>query len=255
MVNIYICEDDISQLEGISKIVLELIKENNYDMRIVKASQFPNEIIDMIKIYNNTIEVNAYFLDIDLKTNINGFMLAEEIRRLEPRAFIIFITTHGEMQYLTFKYKTEALDFIIKEDFFNLKNNIKQCLESIKKKVETYNNIIYKNTKGANSKIFEIETRDKIIREPFNTIVYFKVSDVVHRVIMSSLNRHIEFYASLKDIEKSLDERFFRCENSTIINTDMIKNIDKKKRIVYMINDEECLISIRKLSKFNKIKK
>ena len=49
----------------------------------------------------------------------------------------------------------------------------------------------------------------------------------------------------MKEVENSLDERFIRCHNSFIVNKDKIKEIDKKNRIAYMINGEECLISTR----------
>ena len=63
-----------------------------------------------------TGEVGIYFLDIDLKTDMTGLTLAQEIRKYDPRGFIIFITTHSEMSYMTFIYKLEALDFILKDD-------------------------------------------------------------------------------------------------------------------------------------------
>lgn len=47
---------------------------------------------------------------------MNGFELAQEIRKFDPRGFIIFITTHAELSYMTFTYKVEALDYIIKDD-------------------------------------------------------------------------------------------------------------------------------------------
>jgi len=49
----------------------------------------------------------------------------------------------------------------------------------------------------------------------------------------------------MKEVEDMLSDKFCRCHNSFIINKDKIKEIDKKKRIAYMINDEECLISTR----------
>lgn len=51
----------------------------------------------------------------------------------------------------------------------------------------------------------------------------------------------------MKDIEEKLDNRFYRCHRSYLINKDNIKEINKNERIVYMTNDEECLISTRLL--------
>ena len=62
-------------------------------------------------------------------------------------------------------------------------------------------------------------------------------------VILHSYNRQLEFYSKMKDVEKLLDEMFYRCHNSYIVNKDKIKKIDIKKRIAFMNNDEECFIS------------
>ncbi|MBA5760556.1 response regulator, partial [Escherichia coli] len=52
--------------------------------------------------------MGLYFLDIDLgQPDMNGFELAQEIRKFDPRGFIIFITTHAELSYMTFTYKVE----------------------------------------------------------------------------------------------------------------------------------------------------
>ena len=56
----------------------------------------------------------------------------------------------------------------------------------------------------------------------------------------------------MKEIEKLLDERFYRCHNSFIVNKDKIKEIDTKKRIAFMANGEECFISTRALKKLTK---
>ncbi|MNP38101.1 accessory protein regulator protein A [compost metagenome] len=49
----------------------------------------------------------------------------------------------------------------------------------------------------------------------------------------------------MKDVEEKLDSRFYRCHKSYIVNKDNIEEIDVKKRIIYMKNGEECLVSIR----------
>ena len=49
----------------------------------------------------------------------------------------------------------------------------------------------------------------------------------------------------MKELEAILDDRFCRCHNSFIVNKDKIREINKKDRIAYMLNGEECLISTR----------
>ena len=53
-------------------------------------------------------------------------------------------------------------------------------------------------------------------------------------VILHSYNRQLEFYSKMKDVEKLLDEMFYRCHNS------------------FMNNDEECFISTRAIKELIK---
>ena len=57
----------------------------------------------------------------------------------------------------------------------------------------------------------------------------------------------MEFYGKMKDLEGKLDQRFYRCHRSFIVNTTNIKSVDIQNRIVHMVNGEECLISSRLL--------
>lgn len=90
---------------------------------------------------------------------------------------------------------------------------------------------------------------DTLINVDFDEIIYFETSTIIHKVILHCKNRQIEFYSKMKDVENMIDERFCRCHNSFLINMDKIKEIDKKNRIVYMINGEECLVSTRGIKK------
>ncbi|MFR6242645.1 MAG: hypothetical protein ACLUJ1_14485 [Mediterraneibacter faecis] len=65
---------------------------------------------------------------------MTGLILAQELRKIQPRCFIIFITSHSEMSILTFQYKVEALDFIIKDSSENIRKRIHECLMDINKK-------------------------------------------------------------------------------------------------------------------------
>lgn len=70
---------------------------------------------------------------------MTGLILAQETKKNSPRCFIIFITSHSEMSILTFQYKVEALDFIIKDSSENIRKRIHECLMDINKKILTVN--------------------------------------------------------------------------------------------------------------------
>ena len=241
MLRIFICEDNSIQQNKFKKIIEDIIMINDYDMETSLTTSDPYEILAYLKV-NPTSGI--YFLDVDLHSNINGIQLAEEIRKYDPRGFIIFITSHAEMSYLTFLYKVEAMDYIIIDNYNNIRQRIHDCIQNANEKYQAICN--------NSQKVFSIKANDKIVNIDFNDIIFFETSSTIHKVILHCTNRQIEFYSKMKEIEQNLDDRFCRCHNSFIVNTDKIKEIDKKRRISYMINDEECLISTRGIKNLSK---
>lgn len=238
MLKAFICEDNKNQKEKITKIIEDIILIENYDIDLGLSTSDPYELITSI---TGTTNTGIYFLDIDLHSDINGIQLAEKIREHDPRGFIVFITTHAEMSYLTFIYKVEAMDYIIKDNYADIKQRIKDCIQNAHDR--------YKSKSSELQKVFSIKVNDKIINIDYNDILFFETSSTIHKIILHSINRQVEFYGKMKEIEKNLDDRFIRCHTSFIINRDKVKEIDKKNRIAYMINDEECLISTRSIKK------
>lgn len=238
MLKIFICEDNEEQRLKYEQIIKNIIMIENYDMNLQLSCGDPYEVIDYLKSNSSS---GIYFLDIDLHSDINGIHLAEKIREYDPRGFIIFVTTHAEMSYLTFLYKVEAMDYIIKDNYNNIQQRIAECIKNAHDK--------YSCKITDLQKVFSIKVNDKIINVDLDDIIFFETSSTIHKVNLHCKNRQVEFYGKMKDIEEMIDQRFCRCHNSFLINKDKVKEIDKKKRIVYMINDEECLISTRGIKK------
>lgn len=235
---IYICEDNKEQRERFYKIIKDIIVIKNYDMEIGLVSSSPQELLKKIE---EDKSIGIYFLDVDLKNEINGIKLAEKIREFDKNGFIIFITTHSEMSYLTFLYKVEALDYILKDNYNNINERIGQCLDIINNKY---------TVNPENEKGYSIKVDDRIINVNIDDILFFETSPSIHRVILHCKNMQVEFYEKMKNIEKEFEsEGFCRCHTSFIVNIKNIKEIDKKNRVIVMKNGETCLVSIRGLKK------
>ncbi len=234
MIDIYICEDNQKQLNLFKKYITNSIIIEGLDMKIVQATSDPHDILKEILTAENT---GLFFLDIDLKSDVNGLTLAQRIRQIQPRCFIIFITSHSEMSFLTFQYKVEALDFIIKDTPEHINAKIHECLLDVENKYTSLNNAI--------NRTFTINQNDKLIAIDYNDIVFFETSNNIHKIILHAKKRVIEFTGQLKDIERQLDYRFYRCHRSYIINKDNISEVDLNGMIVYMNNGESCPISVR----------
>lgn len=234
MIKVFVCEDNKEQREKFTKAIEDIIMIENFDIEIALTTENPYNILDYLK----TNDVSGlYFLDVDLKTDINGIKLAELIREYDPRGFIVFVTTHAEMSYLTFMYKVEAMDYIIKDNYNNVKERIHQCILNANKKYSSKTTELQKN--------FTIKAQDKIINIEYNKILFFETSTTIHKVILHAIDRQVEFYAKMKDVEDKLDKRFYRCHRSFLVNIDHINEIDMANRVIKMVNGEECLASTR----------
>lgn len=242
--NIYICEDNDIQRERIKSIILDIIMIENLDMEIVLDTSNPQELLDVIEGSKNN---SIYFLDIDLKSSINGIKLAGKIREEDPRGFIIFITTHAEMSYLTFLYKVEAIDYIVKDNYKNIRNRIYDCIMNINKKYKALNSSICKTV--------SIKSGDKIYNLDIDSILFFETSNVIHKINVYTENRMLEFYAQMKEVEQMVDSRFIRCHRSYMINKNKINHVDYNSRQVYMNDGSICLASVRGMRVLRELKK
>lgn len=244
MIDIFICEDNKKHLNILQKCITNFILMEGFDMRIIQATSDPHVILKEILTAENT---GLFFLDIDLKSDMNGLTLAQRIRQIQPRCFIVFITSHSEMSFLTFQYKAEALDFIVKDTTEHIKSKIHECLLDVNSKYTSLNNDV--------TRTFTITQNDKHIVINYNDIIFFETSSNIHKIILHAKKRVIEFTGQLKDIEQQLDYRFYRCHTSYIINKDNIADVDFKELIIHMNNGETCPVSVRKKKGLKKLMK
>lgn len=234
MTNIIICEDDNYERKNFETILNDKIKQ--YDFQITLSTNNPYEVIKHIE----TIKKRCiYFLDVDLNSDLNGFELAKLIRSHDPSGYIIFLTGHAELTLLTFQYKVQALDYIIKGDINTVSAKVEECFNAI--------NINLKAVKDKNDNKFPIELGNNIIFLDFDDILFFETADAEHKICVHTSNGQSEFYGTLKDIEKKVTLDFYKTHRSYLVNTKKIKSINKKSMVVEMNNGEICYISLRYL--------
>lgn len=234
MIDVYICEDNPKHLETIDNYLRNIIEREKLNMQVIVSETNPQMLLKKAQQAEN---IGAYFLDIDLRSDMNGLVLTQKIRQLQPRCFIVFITSHSEMSFLTFQYKVEALDFILKDQPKFIKQKLRECLLSIEEKAQAQQNIL--------PKVFRVSLGNHLTVVELDKILYFETSSTTHRVILHTGNRQIEFPGHLKEVMVQLDEHFYRCHRSYIINTNHITAIDYEKCLIHMKNGDVCPLSIR----------
>jgi two-component system response regulator AgrA len=241
MLSVFICEDDERQRAKLETIVRNYIMIEDLDMDLVLSTGNPEEVLTYVKAHPKVI--GLYFFDIDLQHQINGLTLAAEVRKIDDMGKIVFVTTHGEMSYLTFTYKIEAMDYIIKNQPEELQSRVQSCIKV------AYDR--YQNDRTGKKKIFSVKLGDSLRSVNIQDIIFFEAAPSPHRVIMHLDNSELEFYESLKNLE-SISADFYRCHKSFLINKNHIVKVDKTNRTVEMSNEQECLVSVRAMSKLLK---
>lgn len=238
MLNIFVCEDDVAQRNSIVKIIQNAVLIDELDMHFALETDNPYELLETAKCSQHT---GIYFLDIDLKCDINGIKLAQQIRLFDPRCFIIFVTAHSELSYMTFQYRVEAMDFVLKDTPAEAKVKIRECLFHAQERYSCEANKL--------QKIYTIEVGDRKISIAYKDIFFFETSSNIHKIILHAKDRQIEFSGTIKDLENILDDTFLRCHRSFLINKNNIQEVDTKNRIIYFKNGETCLISTRMIKR------
>lgn len=234
MLKVYICEDNLEQRNRVEAYINEIIAEENLRMECVCATEDPHVILDCVKEEDRE---GIFFLDIDLQSDMNGIELADKIRKIQPRCYIIFITSHSEMSYLTFFYKVEAMDFIIKDNVWDVRNRLYQCLLNCQQ--------LSRQSVDEEEKNFMVKMGDYVKAVPYEEILFFEVSSNSRKIILHGKNVKMEFNGKIKELEKSLDDRFYRCHRSILVNRENIEQIKPDEGMLVLKGDITCPMSVR----------
>lgn len=234
MIPIYICDDNLQILNYLKQEIEKLILINEYDMEIAKSTDSSEKLLEA-RISRDLRSI--YFLDIDLKSDTyNGFTLAKEIRKIDARGFIVFVTTHSELMPETFKYRVEAMNYIVKDSEEELKEQIAKTLKDI--------NSLRESVKKDSENYYTIKVANSIYHIPMEEILFFETS-APHRVTLHCESRNIEFRSSLSKIEKELPEGYIRTHQSFIVNREAIIEVNKIQSILILKDGSEIPISRR----------
>ncbi len=241
MIDVYICEDHPEQRKVISQYIRSAILIEEYDMKIGMETEDPEKILEAVR---NSENMGLYFLDIELNTNMNGLVLADRIREYDPRGFIVFITSHSEMSFITFQYKVEALDFILKDHPQQMQRQICECMKHVMQKYS-------KITRGS-GKTISITRGGRRITLEYQEIIFFETSSNEHKLIVHTKNKSIEFFGKMKEIENEVGEEFIRCHRAYLVNKANIQEVNYEDKCIIMKTQKRCPISHRMLGQIKK---
>lgn len=208
-----ICDDDICILKELKTKVEEWIKINKYDVHVIVFNS-PSELLK----FND--EINILFLDVEMP-DMDGFTVAENIRRKYPKMKILFLTSHKEMIQQAFK--VQAFRYFYKPiDLKEINEGLNDAFLQLKKE----NGIMVSG---------------RFIR--YSDIVY--VESIGDESVLHLINEELVTGITLKQWMKKLGDDFFQCHKSFIVSLGAIKAV-KDGEVAFTNSKKTIPVSIRK---------
>lgn len=218
MLNFVVCDDNISILDKISKMLENIFLKYNYDAHVV----FKTGDFDELLKYTDGNKTDVLILDINLKNGKTGLQIAESVRKKNKDVYIIFTTAHLEYAMMAYKFKT--FDYIAKP------LTPERLEETIIR--------LFDDINGLPKKYIKIDNKNTIIDE--NEINYIKRDGM--KLIFHTYARDYEIYSSFNKLEGSLPKNFIRCHKSYVVNINNVVNVDPVENRLYFQENDFCEI-------------
>ena len=242
MISVIICKSNQTQRESLHQLISNHIVMEQLGMKIQLSTGNPEEVLDYLD--ENPDIKGLYVLGANLRHRLNGISLARKIREKDVSGKIIYVTVHAELAYLPYTYRVEALDFII-EDGTDV------TLKKVRDGVQVaYERMIH--DKKIKREFFKLNKGGRVRLIPLQEIMFFEAGEDPRSIILYTEKKQIKFRSSLKEIADG-NQGFHRCHQSYVVNIANIKEIDRKNRIIQMMDGQFCEVSAKGLKDLREI--
>lgn len=211
--NIAICEDSDTDRQYIAGLTECWSAKAGY---VVKVSEFASAEQFLFH-YAEKKDYDILLLDIEMG-EMDGVTMAKKLRQENDTIQIVFVT--GYSDYISEGYDVAALHYLMKP--------VKK-----EKLLEVLDRAVEKLTK--NEKVLNLEAGGEMMRIPIRQIRY---ADVYGNYVTIHAEEEIRVKMTLGDLEKELDDRFYRVGRSVIIN---LTRISRVTRTEIRLNSDERL--------------
>lgn len=197
-----ICDDSGADREYILGLVQQWTAESGQNAPVSLFSSAENFLFH----YAEEKDYDILLLDIEMGA-IDGVELAKRLRRENDAVQIVFIT--GYSDYISEGYEVCALHYLMKpvkpDKLFAVLN---RAVEKLRK----------------NEKVLNLELGGEMVRIPIYQIRY---ADVMGNYVTIHASADHTVKMTLGDLEKQLDDRFYRVGRSVIVNLTNISRVTK----------------------------
>ena len=219
MIIVAICEDERYILEELRKKVEKYINRKSLDASI-KTFTSGEELLKAKK------KFDIILLDLMLP-GIDGLEVA---RQISCRSRIIFVTSYRE--YAVEAFDANAVHYLVKPV---TEERLFLALDRAVNQTEQMDNQALTLIKSGKTQVIFI--RDILYCEVFN-----------HQVRIHTVHGTYDYFGTLDMLETKLDERFFRCHRSFVVNMSFVAG--QEKGVAILTNGEKIFISRRKQTDF-----
>lgn len=215
-----ICDDNQADISYIRSLLEKWENDTGMAMRI---EDFPSAEAFLFQ-YEDDKAYDILFLDIEMG-EMSGIDLAKKIRQTNRLIQIVFIT--GYMDYIAQGYDVEALHYLLKPvTETKLREVLTRAVDKLKHKEKE----LFLPSKCAASDTpahdFSTDSGSSMVRIPLYEIRYLEV-----RKNYVTIHAREEYVTkiTLRELEKELDECFFRTGRSFIVNLAFVMRISKSQ--------------------------
>lgn len=199
---IAICDDCDVDRQYISNMVTLWGERSGYIVHVDLFSSAENFLFH----YTEEGDYDILLLDIEMGA-MDGVTMAKRLRKENDTVQIVFIT--GYSDYILEGYEVAALHYLMKP--------VKE-----EKLCAVLDRAVQKLAK--NEKVLNFEIGGEMIRVPIYQIRY---ADVFGNYVTIHASSDVTVKMTLSDLEKQLDERFYRAGRSCIVNLSQISRVTK----------------------------
>lgn len=222
MITVSICEDEAYFMDKLCKLLDKYCNSREIHASI---SSFSNG--EELLASNRMADI--ILMDIKLPTG-NGMEIIRHLRNLGSESQVIFITAF--QKYVFQAFDLDAVHYILKpvseEKLFS-------ALDKAIKRIASNSEKTLLITNGTSAS-----------RVPLKDILYCEAMN--HQITVHTLTEQIQFFGTLDAVQEKLDNRFFRCHRSYIVNMNHV--IDKQLGLAIMEGGDHILIARRKQQEF-----
>ena len=219
MIIVAICEDERYILEELRRKVEKYINRKSLDASI-KTFMSGEELLKAKK------KFDIILLDLMLP-GIDGLEVA---RQISCRSRIIFVTSYRE--YAVEAFDANAVHYLVKPV---TEERLFLALDRAVNQTEQMDNQSLTLMKSGKTQVIFI--RDILYCEVFN-----------HQVRIHTVHGTYDYFGTLDMLETKLDERFFRCHRSFVVNMSCVAG--QEKGVAILTNGEKIFISSRTQTDF-----